>query len=281
MREAVLRLPALPLAHARSQGGFGMVELLASMTVMLIGLLAVFGLFQAGIVQIRRASTATTAAALADAEMERYRARLYETIGLDNTDVAAVVADSALGPAYTADQAYKAETSPTTTLAGSGITTTGQTQFSVTSASGFPATNPYIVKIGSEFILVGQGGGTTTWTASEVGGRGYLGTAAAAHASGSTVTQVKRVHVVKCGSAPCTTSVPSKTVTGADGRPYRVDTFITWETITNVADGSTCTPPACSTGRPAKLVTIVVRENAAPYRTLARLSSSFDESTGL
>ena len=280
MREAVLRLPALTLVRARAQGGFGMVELLASMTVMLVGLLAVFGLFQAGIVQIRRASTATTAAALADAEMERYRARLYQSIGLDNADVAAVVADAALGPAYTADEAYRSETSPTTTVGGSGITTTSQLTVPVTSASGFPTSPPYIVKIDSELILISDGAGTTTWSAAEVGGRGYMGTAAATHANGATVTQVARVHLAQCGTDPCTTSVASKSVTGADGRPYRVDTYITWEVVANVNEGETCTG-ACATGRPTKLVTIVVRESVSPYRALARLSSAFDESTGL
>ena len=41
----------------RDQRGFGMIELVAAMTIMLIGVLAVFTLFQAGIVQLRRAST--------------------------------------------------------------------------------------------------------------------------------------------------------------------------------------------------------------------------------
>jgi Tfp pilus assembly protein PilV len=280
MRDVVLRLPALTLIRAHSQGGFGMVELLAAMTVMLIGLLAVFGLFQAGIVQLRRASTATTAGAIADAEMERYRARLYETIGLDNADVAVVVSDTTLGPAYTGDLSYRSDTSPTTTLAGSGITSTTQLTVPVASATGFPASPPYIIKVDSELILISEGTGTTTWTAAEVGGRGYMGTAAATHASGAAVTQVARVHVVKCGTGTCTTSVPSKTVTGADGHSYRVDTYINWHVATNVNEGSPCTA-ACATGRPTKLVTIVVRENAAPYRQLARLSSSFDESTGL
>ena len=68
--------------RARSEGGFGMIELLAAMTVMLIGIFAVFGVFQAGIVQIRRASTLTTAAAIADSEIEKFRAIKYEAIGL-------------------------------------------------------------------------------------------------------------------------------------------------------------------------------------------------------
>ena len=59
-----------------------MIELLAAMTVMLIGIFAVFSVFQAGIVQIRRASTVTTAGAIADSEMENFRAIKYEAIDL-------------------------------------------------------------------------------------------------------------------------------------------------------------------------------------------------------
>src|SRR5215204_7106309 len=87
--------------RARSEAGFGMIELLAAMTVMLVGIFAVFAVFQAGIVQIRRASTITTAAAVADSEMEKFRAIRYDSIGLANSDVAA--ADST----YTSDSAYR------------------------------------------------------------------------------------------------------------------------------------------------------------------------------
>lgn len=59
---------------------------------------------------------------------------------------------------------------------------------------------------------------------------------------------------------------PRQTVTGPDQRPYLVDTYIISQT------------PA--TGRAVKLVTIVVRKPGAP-RPLARVSSSFDESSGL
>jgi hypothetical protein len=68
--------------------------------------------------------------------------------------------------------------------------------------------------------------------------------------------------------------VPTKTVLGADGKNYRVDTYVTWRTITN------STSPA-SSGRLLKLITIVVRDTAAPNRTWARVTSAFDESTGL
>ena len=271
MTFAVLRLKTILDTRARHEHGFGMIELLASMTVMLVGILAVFAVFQSGIVQIRRASTITTAAALADSEMEKFRAIRYDSIGLANSDVAA--ADST----YKSDSAYKADTAPTTTLASA--MTASQLTISVASATGFPSSAPYLVKIDSELILVSGGGGTTTWTVREnvTGqpriGRGYLETTATAHSAGANVLQIQRVEVAKCGTPPpaCTTSVPTKTTTGADGRSYRVDTYITWKQISS----------ASTTGRLLKLVTVVVRDNAAPYRRWARLTSAFDESTGV
>jgi type II secretory pathway pseudopilin PulG len=269
MTFAVLRLKVILDTRARREHGFGMIELLASMTVMLIGIFAVFAVFQAGIVQIRRASTITTAAAVADSEMEKFRAVRYDSIGLADSDIA--TADAT----YKSDSAYKADTSPTTTLASA--MTTSQLIISVASASGFPSAAPFLVKIDSELILVSGGGGTTTWTVREnvTGqpsvGRGYLGTTATAHAAGAAVVQIQRVNVTKCGTAPCTNSVPTKTTTGADGRSYRVDTYITWKQISS----------ASTTGRLLKLVTVVVRDSASPYRRWTRLTSSFDESTGV
>ena len=57
-----------------------------------------------------------------------------------------------------------------------------------------------------------------------------------------------------------------QTVNGPDQRSYRVDTYIVSQT-----------PP---TGRAVKLVTIVVRRGS-DLRQLARVSSSFDQSSGL
>jgi hypothetical protein len=58
---------------------------------------------------------------------------------------------------------------------------------------------------------------------------------------------------------------PRQTVTGPDGRSYRVHTYIYPENVTN--------------GRPVKRVTVVVRTTAAA-NPLARLTSTFDQSTG-
>lgn len=59
---------------------------------------------------------------------------------------------------------------------------------------------------------------------------------------------------------------PRQTVTGPDQRSYRLDTYVVAQT-----------PP---TGRTVKLVTIVVRRGS-DLKALARVSSSFDESSGL
>lgn len=245
-----------------------MVELLAAMTILAVGIMSVYALFQSGLMQIRRASTITTAAALADAEMEKYRAIKYESLGLDNADVAAAAADATHGSSYTSDPAYRADTSPSTTLAAS--IAADATTITVASASGFPTVAPYLVKIDDELIIVNSGVGTTTWVVK----RAQMGTTAASHAAAAAVTQKQRAHVVRCGTQPCTEILPTKTVPGADGKNYLVYTYATWRTISNSASPS-------QSGRLLKLVTVAVRDTAAPYRTWARISSAFDESTGL
>jgi hypothetical protein len=65
-------------------------------------------------------------------------------------------------------------------------TTAGQTSITVASASGFPPAGGgnYYVRIDNEVLQVTAGQGTTTWTVA----RGQLGTTAATHASGATIT---------------------------------------------------------------------------------------------
>jgi prepilin-type N-terminal cleavage/methylation domain-containing protein len=243
---------------ARQQAGFGMIELVAAMSVMSVGILAVFAMLQSGMVQIKRASTVSTAAALADSEMESYRAIRYSGIGLADSEVLAADAT------HKADAAYRGDA--TTTLAAA-ITTTSATSISVSSGAAFPATGHFRIQIDSEFMFVTAGAGTTTWTVV----RAASGTTAATHAAGATVTLKARVDVAKCGSTPCTNSVPTETVTGADGRSYRIDTYMTWQVATNQSG----TP-----GRNLKLVTLVIRDSS-DGRVYARVASSFDESTGL
>jgi Tfp pilus assembly protein PilV len=256
----------LLFARGRDERGFGMIELVAAMTIMMIGVLAVFALFQSGLVQLRRASTVTTAAALADAEMERFRAVKYETLGLDEAEITALVA--AENPdVYAADTAYGDSTASTTV---SGSLSASATTLAVASAAGFPATAEFRVKIDSEVLLVTAGTGTTSWTVT----RGVDGTTPATHNVGASVTLVERAAVASCsgGGSPCTSLLPSKTSTGADGKSYRVDTFITWTQSANQAGMA---------GRALKKITVVVRDSASPYKEWARVTSIFDEATGL
>jgi len=241
-----------------NEAGFGMIELLIAMSIMSIGILAVFALFQTGMVTIRRASTISTAAALADSEMEKFRALKYTVIGLDDSEVAAP------GAIYLADTPYKAETTPSTTLS-STIDATATT-LTVASAAGFP-TAPFGVKVGNEVLYVTETNGAVFTVT-----RGADLTVAASHSGGDAVVQKQRAHVVSCGSGTCTTADPVKTATGADGRSYRVDTYVSWQLITNSGGVA---------GRNAKLVTVVVRSSTNPTTVYARVSSSFDEATGL
>ncbi|HEU4450189.1 MAG TPA: prepilin-type N-terminal cleavage/methylation domain-containing protein [Gaiellaceae bacterium] len=257
----------LLFARGRDERGFGMVELVAAMTIMMIGVLAVFALFQSGLVQLRRASTITTAGALADAEMERFRAVKYETLGLDAGEVAALVA--AEDPdVYAAHEAYANDGAVTTSVTG-GLTQTGTT-LTVASATGFPAAGEFRITIAGEVLIVTAGAGTTTWTVE----RGGDGTVPGTHNAGATVTLTERVAIASCsfGGSPCTSLVPTKTTAGADGKSYRVDTYIAWS---QVASGTG------TSGRAVKRLTVVVREPETPYKEWARVTSIFDEATGL
>ena len=86
--------------HAREEQGFGLIELLIAITLLAVGVLAIASAFSAGVLTISRASRTTTAAALADTQLELYRALTYPAIYLDTTSEAATDAvykgDSAL-----------------------------------------------------------------------------------------------------------------------------------------------------------------------------------------
>ena len=155
--------------HRSSQHGFALIELLAAIVMINIGILAMLLALTSGMTTLRRSAETSTASAVADKQLELYRAFAFASIYLDTTSLAAT--DST----YQADAAYSA----------------------------------------------------------------------------SQVSQT-------CSplAAACT---PSQTVTGPDGRSYRVDTYIVWVT------------PAG--GAALKQVTVVVRKPGAPA-TLARFVST-------
>jgi type II secretory pathway pseudopilin PulG len=168
----------------RSERGFGLIELLMAMVMLNIGILAIVAAFNSGMFALNRASKLSTASALADSQMELYRAITYSSIALDSTTLASV------------DNTYKCDSAL-------GVSCPNSTSAEVTTACS-PLTNQ------------------------------------------------------------CT---PSRSVTGADHKNYRVDTYIVYTTPTN--------------GRQLKVVTVVVRDgNALSARPFARVTSTFDSSTG-
>jgi prepilin-type N-terminal cleavage/methylation domain-containing protein len=178
-------------ARLHDESGFGLIELLIAMTVLSVGILATVAAFTSGTFALQRAGKLSTATAVADAQMERYRAIKYEVIALTQSSLDAAPADYATDPKYPSD----------------------------------PAT---------------------------------------------------RVVVAACATAPsqadaCTASRPTD---GADGRPYRVDTYI--------AKGIQV--PDQGTGgvaREVKVVTVVVRDVSDGMKALIREESTFDLSTGM
>ena len=87
----------------RDESGFGLVELLIAMMVLSVGILAIVAAFTSGAFSLQRASRLSTATAIADAQMERYRALRYGAIALDTASVDAAAstsdyeADTAIG----------------------------------------------------------------------------------------------------------------------------------------------------------------------------------------
>ncbi len=178
------------MKRLRSQEGFGLLELIISMTMLNFGILAIVAAFNSGALALKRAGEVSTASVVADKQMELYRALKYTEIALDTNAVATANGDAT----YQCDTANKID--PAGACGGANQ----QTQQLTTCGTMTPQCNP------------------------------------------------------------------RQTVTGPDQRSYRLDTYVVSQT-----------PP---TGRPVKLVTIIVRRTA-DLRMLARVSSSFDQSSGV
>jgi Tfp pilus assembly protein PilV len=95
--KGVLRLRAgsadiggVRLRARNEEAGFGLIELLMSMTILNVGILALIAAFQSGAFALQRASKLSTASAIADIQMERYRGYKYCGILFSAADVAAV-----------------------------------------------------------------------------------------------------------------------------------------------------------------------------------------------
>jgi Tfp pilus assembly protein PilV len=87
----------------RQESGMGLIELLMAIVVLNIGILAIVGAFNSGIVTLHRSSMTATASVLADQQMELYRSLTWGELTLDSTALAATdntyKCDSVLGGA--------------------------------------------------------------------------------------------------------------------------------------------------------------------------------------
>jgi Tfp pilus assembly protein PilE len=97
-----MRFVGVRLRKLREQDGFGLIELVIAMTVLNIGILAIVAAFNSGALALRRASVISSASAVADGQMETYRALRNCSIYLDHTQV------TAAPTSYTSDSAYSA-----------------------------------------------------------------------------------------------------------------------------------------------------------------------------
>lgn len=101
-------------ANLRTEEGFGLIELLISIVVLNVGILALVAAFNSSAFAIKRASQTATAATLAEKQMELYRAQQYANVALD----AALTTTASGNTHYAADTAYNA-TQVTKICAGS------------------------------------------------------------------------------------------------------------------------------------------------------------------
>ena len=120
------------IARLRSQEGFGLVELMVSMVMLNVGILAIVAAFNSGALALKRAGEISTASVVADKQMELYRALKYTEIALDSTAVTTANADTT----YQCDEANKIDPS------GSCGGTNQQTQQLKTCATLTPQCNP-------------------------------------------------------------------------------------------------------------------------------------------
>ena len=112
------------LARLQSQRGFALIELLAAIVMINIGILAILLTLNSGQVTLRRSAELSTASVVADKHMERFRAVPYGSIYLDTTSLGATDATYQGDGSYSATQVSQA-CSPLITACTPSQTTTG------------------------------------------------------------------------------------------------------------------------------------------------------------
>ena len=118
------------------EAGFGLIELVISMVVLQVALLALVGAFGSGAVALGRAGKVNTAATLADQQLELYRSMPYDAIGLDT-------AGAPTSGTYVGDTTY-CPSGQTPVCGNSGpVNNTNNSAWSCTAASGTSSVSTY------------------------------------------------------------------------------------------------------------------------------------------
>ena len=119
-------------ALRRDERGYSLIELIISMTMLNIGILAIVAAFNSGAIALKSAGEVSTASVVGDKQMELYRALKYAEIALDSNAVATANGD----PTYQCDFANRIDP------AGSCGGANQQTQQARTCATLTPQCNP-------------------------------------------------------------------------------------------------------------------------------------------
>jgi type II secretory pathway pseudopilin PulG len=181
------------VARVRDESGFGMLELLIAMVVLNVALLSLVGVFNASTVAVSRSHTVNGAVAVADAQLEQYRA-------LQNC---AIWLDSALMPASGSRYALD-----------------------LTSYDGDTASNPQI-----PYWSTGQAANTQSWVTEGTDGVAFddqTNLASCAYTTGGAqlTPPMGTIDTGTLLTPPVSAVTPEQQVAGPDGTQYTVDTYI-------------------------------------------------------
>jgi prepilin-type N-terminal cleavage/methylation domain-containing protein len=91
-------------SRLRGQQGFALIEMLVAIVVINVGLLAILLALNSGMITLRRSAESSTASAVADQQIERFRALAFAAIYLDTTSLAATDSTYQTDGAYSATQ---------------------------------------------------------------------------------------------------------------------------------------------------------------------------------
>jgi type II secretory pathway pseudopilin PulG len=94
------------VSRLRSEGGFGLVEMVIALVLLNVGLLALVGSLNSGAVAVARASKISAATALGDQQFALYRALTWNALALDAASVGSLVGTD---NEYSCDDALKVD----------------------------------------------------------------------------------------------------------------------------------------------------------------------------